>query len=58
MCNGVIYKMRKNKDKMKLTIKYDMGWYKISPGRRYDLYIGHAFIFGGITRGVIGMVLY
>ena len=35
-----------------------MGWQKRSYGRRYDSSIGHAFIMGGISKGIIGMILY
>ena len=35
-----------------------MGWQKISYGRRYESSSGHAFIIGGISKGIIGMVLY
>ena len=48
----------KNKNKVKLTVTYDMGWQKRSSGRRYDTSSGHAFIIGGISKGIIGMVLY
>ena len=44
--------------KVKLTVKYDMGWQKRSSGRGYDSYSGHAFIIGGRSKGIIGMVLY
>ena len=47
-----------NKNKVKITATYDMGWQKRSTGRRYDFSSGHAFIIGGRSRGVIGMVLY
>ena len=47
-----------NKNKVKLTFKYDMGCYKRSSGRIYDYYISHTFIKSGIYKGVIGMVLY
>ena len=51
------YKER-NKNKVKLTVTYDMGCQKISSGSRYDYSIGHAFIIGGRSKGIIGMVLY
>ena len=35
-----------------------MGWQKRSSGRGYESYSGHAFIIGGRSKGVIGMVLY
>ena len=35
-----------------------MSWQKISSGRRYDSSSGHAFIIGGISTGIIVMVLY
>ena len=50
--------MDKNKNKVKLTVTYDMGWQKISSGRIYDSSSGHAFIIGARSKGIIGMVLY
>ena len=47
-----------NNNKVKLTVTYDMGWQKISSGRRYGSSSGHTFIIGGRSKGVIGMVLY
>ena len=35
-----------------------MGWQKISSGRRYYSSSGHAFIIGGISKGIIGIALY
>ena len=48
----------KNNNRVKLTVTYDMGWKKISYGRRYDSSSGHAFIIGGRSKGIIGMFLY
>ena len=48
----------RHKNKIKLTVAYDTGWQNISSGSRYDSSIRHAFIIGGISEGVIGMVLY
>ena len=48
----------KKKNKVKLTVQYDMGWQKRSSGRRYDSSSGHAFIIGGRKKGIIGMVVY
>ena len=48
----------KNNNKVKLTITYDMGWHKRSYGRRYDSSSGYAFIIGGRSKGIIGMVIY
>ena len=47
-----------NKNKVKLAVTYDMGWKKISPGRRYDSSSGHAFVVSGLSNGVIGMGLH
>ena len=47
-----------NKNKVKLTVTYDMGWQNRSSGRIYDSSSGHAFIIGGRSKGIIGMVLY
>ena len=47
-----------NNNKVKLTVTYDMGWKNRSSGRKFDSSSGHAFIIGGISKGVIGMVLY
>ena len=35
-----------------------MVWQKRSSGRRYDSSSGYAFIIGGISKGIIGMVIY
>ena len=51
-------RQEKKKNKVKLTVTYDMGWQKISSGRRYDSSRGHAFIIGGRRKGIIIMVLY
>ena len=48
----------KNCNKVKLIVKYDMGWQKRSYGRIYDSYSGHAFTIGERSKGIIGMVLY
>ena len=48
----------RNKNKVKLTVIYDMGWQKRSSGRRYDSSSGHAFIIVGISKVIIVMVLY
>ena len=47
-----------NENKISLTFKYDMAWQNISYGRRYDSSSGHAFIIGGMSGGVIYVVLY
>ena len=47
----------RNKNKVKLTVKYDMGWKKRSSGRRCDSSSGHALIIGGRSKEIIGMVL-
>ena len=44
----------KNKNKVKLTVTYYMGWKK----RRYYSSSRHAFIIGGRSMRIIGMVLY
>ena len=51
-------RQEKNNNKVKLTVTYDMGWQKISSGRRYDSSSGHAFIIGVRSKGIIRMVLY
>ena len=56
-CCALSYK-EKNNNKVKLNITYDMGWKKISSGRRYDSSSGHYFVIGGRSKGVIGIVLY
>ena len=48
----------KNNNKVKITVTYDMGWQKRSPGRRYDSSSGHTFIIGARSKGIIGMILY
>ena len=48
----------KKKNKVKLTVQYDMGWQKRSSGRRYDSSSGHAFIIGVRKKEITGMVLY
>ena len=47
-----------NNNKVKLTVTYDMGWQKISYGRRYDSTSGHALFIDEESKGIIGMVLY
>ena len=42
-----------NKNKVKLTVRYDMGWQW-----RYESSSGHGFIVGGRSNRIIGMVLY
>ena len=54
----MLYQTREKKNKVKLTVTYDMGWQKRSSGRIYDSSSRHAFVIGGIKKGVIGMVLY
>ena len=49
---------RKNNNKVKLTVTYDMGWQKRSYRRTYDPSSGHSFIIGARSKGIIGMVLY
>ena len=48
----------RNKNKVKLTVIYDITWKKRSSGRRYDSSRRHSVIIGGISKGIIGMVLY
>ena len=48
----------RNINKLKLTVTYDMVWKKISSGGRYESSTGNSFIFGGIYKVMIGMVLY
>ena len=48
----------KNKNKVKLTVTYDIGWQNILSGRRYETPSGHDFVISGISKGNIGMVLY
>ena len=47
-----------NLKKVKLTVTYDMGWQERSSGRRYESSSRHALIISGISKGVIGMLLY
>ena len=47
-----------NKNKVKLTVTYDMGRQKRSSGSRYESYSRHDFIIGGISKGFIDMVIY
>ena len=35
-----------------------MGWLKRSSGSRYESSSGHALIIGGVSKGIIGVVLY
>ena len=48
----------KNNNKVKPTVTYDTGWQNRSSGSIYDSSSGHAFIIGGRSKGIIGMVLY
>ena len=47
-----------NKNKVKLTVTYDMGWQNRLSGRRYDFSSGHELLIGRICKGIIGMVFY
>ena len=58
MVTGVLYRTKEKKNKVKLTVQYDMVWQKRSSGRRYDSSSGHAFIIGGREKEIIRMVLY
>ena len=58
MLNVVICHMEKNRNKVKITITYDVGWQKRSPSRRYESSGENAFIISGISKGIIGFVLY
>ena len=51
------YKER-NKNKVKLTVTYDMGCQKISSGRKYDSSREHAFIIGRRSKEIVSIVLY
>ena len=53
-----ILEKEKNKNKVKLTVQYDMGWQKRLYGRRYDSSSRHTSIIGGRSKGIILMVLY
>ena len=46
------------KNKVKLTVTYNMIWKKRSSGSIHDSYIGHAFIIGGRSKGLFWMVIY
>ena len=46
------------RQKIGLTVSYDMGWNKRSSGHRYDSLSGHAFIIGAYTRRIIGCVVF
>ena len=39
-------------------VTYDMGWQKISSGRRYSSSSGHELFIIGISKGIIGMIFY
>ena len=59
MSTGVPCQTReKNNNKVKFTVIDDMGWQKISSGKRYDSSSGHALVIGGRSKGVVRMVLY
>ena len=44
-----INKKQGEREKVGLTVSYDMGWNKCSSGNRYDSLSGHAFIIGAYT---------
>ena len=48
----------KDKQKPKLTVSYDMGWQQRSSGHKYASNSGHGFIIGGLSRKVVGMVVF
>ena len=50
--------MGKKKNKVIITVIYDMCWQKRSSGRRYESSSGHTLIICGGSKGIIGMVLY
>ena len=39
-------------------MSYDMGWNKCSSGHIYNLLLGHRFIIGALTRGIIACVVF
>ena len=41
-----------------LTISFDMAWQKRGSGNRYDSISGHAIMIGGMTKKVIGIIVY
>ena len=53
-----INKKQGEREKVGLTVSYDMGWNKRSSGNRYDSLSGHAFIIGAYTRRIIGCVIF
>ena len=50
--------MRGEIKQVKLTVTYHMRCQQRSFGRIYDSSRGYEFIIGGISKGIIGMVLY
>ena len=53
--------LTKDKDKRQrigLTVSYDMGWNKRSSGHIYNSLSGHAFIIGAHTRRIIDCVVF
>ena len=46
------------RQKIGLTVSYDMGWNKRSSGHIYNSLSGHAFIIGAHTRRIIDCVVF
>ena len=53
-----INKKQGEREKVGLTVSYNIGWNKRSSGNRYDSLSGHAFIIGAYTRRIIGCVIF
>ena len=45
--------LNNEKEQVKLTVSFDMGWNKRSSGNRYDSLSGHAFYIGCLTQQII-----
>ena len=41
-----------------LTVSFDMTWQKRGSGNRYDSISGHGIMIGGITKKVLGIIVY
>ena len=45
--------LNNEKEQVKLTVSFDMGWNKRTSGNRYDSLSGHAFYIGCLTQQII-----
>ena len=63
-CAELLYSKWKSGEKVHeiqnvgLTVSFDMAWQKRGSGNRYDSISGHGIMIGGITKKVLGIIVY